>query len=216
MRLYARPSWQLVRQLVADLFVLTGSLASWFAGRALDGTIRSLAQPARATEEAARSLQGSFDEAARAMDGVPWAGPALRQPFEAAASTLGGMVASASEQAARIEQVATLTGWLVFLIPCVMLLALWAPWRVRFVRNSRAVARFLGGRPDPDLLALRALANRPLHQLARISADPLADWRAGDRGVIDRLAELELRVRPRRGAGPYVAREGARRPDSPR
>lgn len=193
MRLYARPSWQLVRQLVADLFVIVWSLAAWFAGRALDGTIRALAQPARATEDAARSLQGNFDEAARAMDGVPWAGPALRQPFEAAASTLGRLVESASDQAARIEQVATFSGWLVFLIPCVMMLALWLPWRVRFVRNARAVARFLGGQPDLDLLALRALANRPLHQLARISPDPLADWRAGDRGVIDRLAALELR-----------------------
>ncbi len=202
MRLYARPSWQLVRQVVADLFVLTGTLASWFAGRALDGTIRSLAQPARATEDAARSLQGSFDEAARAMDGVPWAGPALRQPFEAAASALGGMVASASEQAARIEQVATLTGWLVFLIPCLMLVALWLPPRFRFVRDSAAAKRFIDGQPDLDLLALRALANRPFHQLARISGDPLAAWRAGDRDVIDRLAELELRriARQRPGA----------------
>lgn len=209
MRLYARPSWQLVRQLVADLFVLGWSLASWFAGRALDAAIRSLAQPARATEDAARGLQGNFDDAARAMDGVPWAGPALRQPFEAASSTLGRMVESASEQAARIEQLATFTGWLVFLIPCITLVAVWAPWRVRFMRSSRAVARFVGGQPDLDLLALRALANRPLHQLAPISADPLADWRAGDRGVIDRLADLELRrngsrarIRTRRALGP--------------
>lgn len=193
MRLYARPSWQLTRQIGADLLVLAWGVAWWFVGRTTDGVIRSLAQPAHATEDAARGLQGNFEEAARAMDGVPWAGPALRQPFEAASATLGQIVESAYEQAVRIEQVATLSGWLVFLIPCIMLVALWLPPRYRFVRNSAAAKRFIDGQPDLDLLALRALANRPFHQLARISGDPLAAWRAGDRDVIDRLAALELR-----------------------
>lgn len=202
MALYARPSWQLTRQIGSDVFVVGWSIGWWFAGRALDATIRALAEPARTTESAARSMQTSFQEAARSLETVPWAGPTLRQPFDAAAGSLQQVIASAQQQVAGVEQVATLTGWLVFLIPALVLIAVWLPNRIRFALNSSATTRFINAQPDLDLLALRALATQPFHQLARISDDPLAAWRAGDRAVIDQLADLELRRngwhRPRR------------------
>jgi hypothetical protein len=37
------------------------------------------------------------------------------------------------------------------------------------------------------------MATQPMPVLARISDDPVAAWRAGDRAVITRLAEVELR-----------------------
>ena len=46
---------------------------------------------------------------------------------------------------------------------------------------------------DLDLFALRALSHQPLHVLAKISDDPAGAWREGDRSVIARLADLELR-----------------------
>jgi hypothetical protein len=44
-----------------------------------------------------------------------------------------------------------------------------------------------------QLLALRALANRPLGRLAAISADPVGAWRNYDALAIHGLAALELR-----------------------
>jgi hypothetical protein len=46
---------------------------------------------------------------------------------------------------------------------------------------------------DLDLFALRAMANQPLHVLARISSDPAGDWRRRDPAVVRALAAVELR-----------------------
>ncbi len=113
---------------------------------------------------------------------------------------MGQIIDSAQQQVASLEQVATLTGWLTFLIPTLIVVAFWVPHRVRFAMNSAAARRFIDAQPDLDLLALRALATQPFHQLASISDDPLTAWRSEDRTVIDALAELELKrngwVRP--------------------
>ena len=46
---------------------------------------------------------------------------------------------------------------------------------------------------DLDLFALRAMAAQPLYVLAEISDDPVHAWRSGDREVINKLAEVELK-----------------------
>ena len=46
---------------------------------------------------------------------------------------------------------------------------------------------------DTDLLALRAMTNRPVRRLLRVSPDPAAAWRRDDREVVHALAALELR-----------------------
>jgi hypothetical protein len=45
-----------------------------------------------------------------------------------------------------------------------------------------------------QLLALRALANRPLVKLAAIHGDPVGAWRSHDAAAIRGLAALELRA----------------------
>lgn len=70
------------------------------------------------------------------------------------------------------------------------------PWlflRVRFFRRqwtAVTLASTLAG----ELLALRALANRPLPKLAAVTADPVGAWRSQDRTAIRGLAALELRA----------------------
>ena len=68
------------------------------------------------------------------------------------------------------------------------------PRRVRFVLQASAgseVHRLVTA--DLELFALRAMANQPMHRLARVSADPVRAWREGDPDVVRRLAMLELR-----------------------
>ena len=43
-----------------------------------------------------------------------------------------------------------------------------------------------------DLLALRALAGRPLNQLTKLGPDIAQSWRDGDAAAVDALAALEL------------------------
>ena len=86
-----------------------------------------------------------------------------------------------------------LLGWLVFLIPVVLLLVLWLPARIRFFLRARAAQRFLDADADLDLFALRAMVVQPMHVIAKISDDPVAAWRRGDKEVIHALAAIELR-----------------------
>ena len=91
------------------------------------------------------------------------------------------------------------------LMPTLIVLGFYLPPRVGFVRDASAGARFVDSADDLDLFALRALANQPLHALARISADPAGAWRAKDPYVVHQLAILELDrvgLHPRRALAP--------------
>jgi hypothetical protein len=78
------------------------------------------------------------------------------------------------------------------------------PWlflRVRFFRRKWTALTLARTPAGEQLLALRALANRPLAKLAAIHADPVGAWRSYDAVAIHGLAALELQaagVRPRR------------------
>lgn len=198
---YARPSWRLVRQVMADLFVLGWAAGWWLVGRLVDGTIRALAVPARQVGQVTFDLQRNLGDAAEQAAGVPWVGANLRQPFDAMADTLNDLVVSANTQVDAIERVATLVGAVTFASPVLLLVVLWLPARLRFASRARAANELAQHPHGTELLALRALTNRPLRALAPVAADPMAAWRAGDPVVIGRLADLELEasgVRPRR------------------
>lgn len=193
MRIYAQRRGQLAGQLAGDVAVLVWAVAWGLVGIAVDAAVAALAGPAHDTARTARQLAGQLGDAATSAAQVPGVGDQLRRPFDAAAGSLGDLVASADHQAASIERLAAVMGWLVFLIPVTTVLLVWLPRRVRFVRRARAAQRFIDAQADLDLFALRAMANQPMHVLAAISDDPVAAWRSGDRRVIDALAELELR-----------------------
>jgi hypothetical protein len=74
-----------------------------------------------------------------------------------------------------------------------VLLWLYLPQRIAFVRRATAGQRFLDSGADLDLFALRAMAHQPLHVLARVDSDPAGAWRRGEPEVIGQLARLELR-----------------------
>lgn len=193
MGFYARPSRRLAWQITADVFMIGWTCGWWLVSRLVDGVIRALAKPARGIAEAADGVGHSLRDAASQAQQMPLAGAELRKPLDVAAGGVDDIVARAWEQVHAIESTATWTSWLVFLIPVLILVALWLPPRVRFFMRQRAAQRFIDDAADLDLFALRALATQPMHRLARISTDPVRDWRSGNAEVIGRLAELELK-----------------------
>jgi hypothetical protein len=78
-------------------------------------------------------------------------------------------------------------------VPILVALLGYLPRRWRFVREATAGQRFVDSSADLDLFALRAMANQPMHRLARISTDPVRAWRSGDSEVVRALAVLELK-----------------------
>jgi hypothetical protein len=77
------------------------------------------------------------------------------------------------------------------------ILAVAMPWlflRVRFFRRKWTAVTLAATPAGEQLLALRALANRPLAKLAAVSIDPVGAWRREDAIAITGLAHLELRA----------------------
>ena len=193
MGIYAKRPAKMIGQLVGDGFVVLWTIGWAIVAIFAHRVIEVLATPARETARTAMRLAENFREAAAEAAKVPVAGEQFRRPFDSAAVTLGNLIDSANDQVVSIERLALLVGWLVFLIPVTIVVAFWLPRRIRFYRQARASQVFLDSLADLDLFALRAMAAQPLYVLAEISDDPVQAWRSGDREVINKLAEVELK-----------------------
>ena len=79
----------------------------------------------------------------------------------------------------------------VAVVPIVALLLVWLPRRVSWAREAGAASRLRMDGADLELFAIRAVANRPLRDLHRVTPDPAGDLRAGE---YQALADLELRT----------------------
>ena len=193
MGIYAKRPAMMIGQLVGDGFVVLWAIGWAIVAIFVHRVIEVLATPARETARTAMRLAENFRQAAAEAAKVPVAGEQMRRPLDAAAGTLGNLIDSANDQVVSIERLALIVGWLVFLIPVATVIAFWLPRRIRFYRQARASQVFLDSLADLDLFALRAMAAQPLYVLAEISDDPVQAWRSGDREVINKLAEVELK-----------------------
>ena len=193
MGIYAKRPAKMIGQLVGDGFVVLWAIGWAIVAIFVHRVIEVLATPARETARTAMRLAENFRQAAAEAAKVPVAGEQLRRPFDSAAVTLGNLIDSANDQVVSIERLALIVGWLVFLIPVATVVAFWLPRRIRFYRQAHASQVFLDSLADLDLFALRAMAAQPLYVLAEISDDPVQAWRSGDREVINKLAEVELK-----------------------
>lgn len=192
MRVYARPGWKMARQLTGDLFVV-GWIAFWaVCAKVLAHVVSLLAVPARETGDAARAMSEQMRAAEGQVGSLPGVGGVLGDPFGSMASGLQRIGDQSAAQVAQVHQVALVSSWLVFLLPTLTILALWLPHRIRFVRQAAAARAFIDADADMDLFALRAMANVPMHELARITPDPVGEWRRGNAEVVRRMAALEL------------------------
>jgi hypothetical protein len=69
----------------------------------------------------------------------------------------------------------------------------WLALRIRFLRRKWTVIGLAQTPAGEQLLALRALANRPLRRLTEVSPDPVGAWRRDETQTVHGLAALELR-----------------------
>ena len=95
----------------------------------------------------------------------------------------------------------TTASWLAVLLALAVaappILAVAMPWlflRLRFFLRKQTMVGLARTPAGVQLLALRALANRPLRRLATVSPDPVGAWRREDPIAIRGLAALELRA----------------------
>ncbi|NUR07136.1 MAG: hypothetical protein HOQ45_09005 [Nocardioidaceae bacterium] len=193
MKLYADGPVRRTRQVMGDLLlVLWAALWVRLAMVVHDATL-ALAAPGRKIADAGGGLAGRLRDAGSAVGDLPVVGDQARSPFEGAGRAADKIADAGTAQVEAVQHLAFWLGLCVGAIPILVLVLVYVPFRVRFVREASAGQRFIDESADLDLFALRAMANQPMHRLARVSPDPVRDWRAGDPDVVRALALLELR-----------------------
>lgn len=203
MKLYADHSARFAGQVLADILFVCWLVAWVWVGLVVHDATLDLAGPGRQTAESASSLAGSLTDAGDSLGGLPVVGDSVATPFDQAAAASEKLADAGREEVRTVDRLARLLGLAIALIPILVVSLFFVPRRLRFVREATAAQRFIDADADLDLFALRAMTHQPMHVLARVSDDPWAALRNGDRAVIARLAEIELRthgLRPPSGA----------------
>jgi hypothetical protein len=154
----------------------------------------ALAAPGRRAAEAGDGLAGDLRRLSDPIGRVPAVGGQLRSPIDGAAGAAGRLAQAGRDTVHVIEQMAYVLAGVTIGLPVLLALLIWLPRRIRFSRRATAAQKFIDNAADLDLFALRAMANQPMHKLAKISDDPVSAWRDRDADVIARLANLELRT----------------------
>lgn len=200
MKLYADTATRFTRQIVADCVFVCWVLAWVAIGDAVhDGTM-ALADPGERIESSATSLADSMTEAGDFLGEVPLIGDGAATPFDKASDASDSLAAAGRAEVEAVQKLAFWLGITIAVIPILVVGAFYLPGRVRFVREATAGQRFVDSVADDELFALRAMANQPMHVLARVTDDPVGALRRGDTEVVRALAALEMRtvgLRPR-------------------
>jgi hypothetical protein len=192
-KVYAEKPFRFVRQLVTDVFVIAWTGAWIWLGHQVFELIMKLATPGRKIEDAGNGLADNLADAQSKADSIPLVGDKLGIPFGKAAEAARSLADAGQSQQDVVHDLALILGWAIGGIPILLVLALWLPLRVRWVRAASAASRLRRRQGGVELLALRALTNAPMRRLATLPDDTAEKWRAGDRGTMDSLAALELR-----------------------
>jgi hypothetical protein len=192
-KLYSDLGAQRARQVVGDLMLVGWIWLCTELGLLVFRITNALGAPGRKAAEAGDGLAGDLRRLSEPIGKVPAVGDQLRSPVDGAAAAAGKLAQAGRDQAHAVEQLAYLLAAVTIGLPVLFALLIWVPRRIRFSRRATAAQKFIDSAADLDLFALRAMANQPMHRLAKISYDPVAAWREGDSAIITKLAELELR-----------------------
>ncbi len=201
MKFYADTPFRRVRQLFGDVLLVLWIWCWVKVAYVVHDATLALGAPGRLTDQSATSLAEQMTAAGGVVDNLPLVGDEAAVPFNKAADASGSLAAAGRAQVEAVNDLAFWLGLITATIPILIVAAVYLPLRWRFVRTATAGRRFVDSQDDLDLFALRALANQPLHILARISDDPAGAWRTQNAAIVEQLAMLELRdsgLKPRR------------------
>lgn len=193
MKLYADTPVRRSAQVAGDVLLLVW-VAVWVrtAFVVRDATL-ALGRPGEQLADAGTSMSERLRQAGDAVGGLPFVGGDVATPFAQAGGAASELAVVGRAQTEAVQALAFWLGLAVGAIPVLLAIGVYLPSRWRFAREASASQQYVDSGADLDLFALRAMARQPLHQLARISEDPVAAWRSGDPVVVRRLALLELR-----------------------
>ncbi|WP_166906552.1 hypothetical protein [Mycobacterium sp. DL440] len=190
---YASRPGRLLAQLFSDVAVITWTAVWILVGMAVHSAVSTIAEVGRQVESGANGVADNLGSAGDSTDSVPLVGDTLSKPLRAA-SEAALDIAGAGHN---LDSTASWLAWVLALaVAAAPILFVAMPWlylRVRFFRRKWTAITLASTAAGEQLLALRALANRPLAKLTAVSDDPVGAWRSQDQRAIRGLAALELR-----------------------
>ncbi|MFC3383388.1 hypothetical protein [Couchioplanes azureus] len=191
-----------VRQLLTDILVVLWVYCWIRAGLWAHDMVERLAVPGRKLQEAGTAIAGNLGDIGGKVGRVPLVGDELTSPFSGAADAAGGLAEAGRQQQEIVGDLALTVALLIVAVPLALVLFGWLPLRLRWMRRAGVAARVRDEPAGRELLALRALAGRPLGELTKLGPDIARSWRTGDAAAVDALAALELRGLGLRSARP--------------
>jgi hypothetical protein len=198
-KLYADRAPTILRQFLTDLLVAAWVYAWIRLGMTLFDLVQKLAVPGQKLEGAGNGLADNLSSAGDKIDGLPGVGNAVAAPFNKAADAARAIAASGQDQQGVVDDLAWVLSVMLVAVPVALVLVIWLPLRVRWMRRASSAARLRDASTGRDLLALRALATQPLGKLVKLDPQIASAWRRGDPDAVEALARLQLRSLGLRG-----------------
>ena len=193
MKLYAERVPTAIRQLLTDIVVVIWTYLWIRAGFWVHDMVEKLAVPGQRLQTAGGGIADNLADAGGKVNRVPLVGDQLVKPFNGAASAARAIAEAGRQQQQVVHQMSVVLAIVAVAVPLALVVVLWLPLRLRWMRRA-GVASVVRAEPaGRDLLALRALASRPLNELTRLGPDIAQSWRNGDAEAVDALAALELK-----------------------
>jgi hypothetical protein len=190
---YATTPGRLLAQLLSDFAVVIWTFVWVLVGLAVDTAVSTIAEVGRQVQGGADGVADSLKSAGHSADRIPLVGDAVSEPLTAASKAALDIAAAGHNLDTTATWLAVVLALAVAAPPTLAVVMPWLVLRIRFFRRKWNVSALAATPAGEQLLALRALANRPLRRLTAVSADPVGAWRREDFGAIRGLAALELR-----------------------
>jgi hypothetical protein len=181
-----------IRQVLTDVFIVAWVYVWVRVALWVHGIVLKLGVPGQKLQSSGTSLADNLADAGSKVGRVPLVGDQLTKPFTGAADAARSIADAGRQQQEIVGNVALIMAIVVVAVPLALVLFGWLPLRLRWMRRAGIAARVRSVPAGKDLLALRALASRPLNQLTRLGPDIAQSWRNGDAEAVDALAALEL------------------------
>ena len=190
---YATTPGRLLAQLTSDAVVVVWTVVWVLVGLAVHSAVSSIAAVGRQLNDGATGVSDNLNSAGDSTDDVPLIGEALSKPLRAASRAALDIAGAGHSLDSTATWLAVVLGLAVAAPPILFVALPWLVLRIRFFRRKWTALTLAATPAGEQLLALRALANRPLAKLAAVSIDPVGAWRRDDAIAIRGLANLELR-----------------------
>jgi hypothetical protein len=190
---YATTPGRLLAQLFSDVVVVIWTFIWVLVGLAVHSAVSTIAAVGRQVQSGAGGVADSLKSAGHSADSVPLVGDTLSKPLTAASKAALDIAGAGHNLDTTATWLAVVLALAVAAPPALAVVVPWLVLRIRFFWRKWTVSTLATTPAGEQLLALRALANRPLRRLAAVSPDPVGAWRIGDPGAIRGLAALELR-----------------------